>query len=97
MTIVHRRDETRACRCLMDKAENDPRIKIFYNTEVTEILGDKRVKQVRLRDLKTGESRLVDTDGVLLAIGWDPNTAIFRGQLDMDGDGNLQSRGREDE
>jgi thioredoxin reductase (NADPH) len=93
VTIVHRRDETRACRCLMDKAENDPKIKFFYNTEVIEILGDKRVKQVNLKDLITGASKLVDTDGVLLAIGWDPNTAIFRGQLDMDGNGNLKAEG----
>ncbi|MCX6648310.1 MAG: thioredoxin-disulfide reductase [Candidatus Bathyarchaeota archaeon] len=93
VTIVHHREEARACRCLMDKAENDPKIKILYNTEVTEILGDKRVKQVILRDLKTGASRLVDTDGVLLAIGWDPNTAIFRGQLDMDGEGYLKTEG----
>jgi thioredoxin reductase (NADPH) len=93
VTVVHRRDETRACRCLMDAAENDPKIKILYNTEVTEIIGDKRVKQVTLRDLKTGESRLVDTDGVLLAIGWNPNTAIFKTQLDMDEEGSLITEG----
>ena len=93
VTVVHRRDETRACRCLMDAAENDPKIKILYNTEVTEIIGDKRVKQVTLRDLKTGESRLVDTDGVLLAIGWNPNTAIFKGQVDMDEEANLITEG----
>ena len=93
VTIVHRRDEARACRCLLDIAESDPKIRFLYNTEVTEILGDKRVKQVSLRDLKTGAIRLVDTDGVLLAIGWDPNTSIFRGQLDMDGDGYIKAEG----
>jgi thioredoxin reductase (NADPH) len=93
VTVVHRRGETRACRCLMDTAEKDPKIKILYYTEVTEIIGEKRVKQVTLRDLKTGESRTVDTDGVLLAIGWNPNTTIFRGQLPMDDEDNLSTEG----
>jgi thioredoxin reductase (NADPH) len=93
VTIVVRRGETRACKCLMDKAEKESKIKILYNTEVTEIMGDKRVKQVTLRDLKTGESSQIDTDGVLLAIGWNPNTGIFKGQLEMDSDGYLKTEG----
>jgi thioredoxin reductase (NADPH) len=93
VTIIHRRDEIRACRCLMDKAERDPKIKFLYNTAVTEILGDKRVQQVRIKDLKTGVDRRVDADGILIAVGWDPNTAIFGGQLDMDDDGYLKTEG----
>jgi len=93
VTIIHRRDEIRACRCLMDKVERDPKIKFLYNTAVTEILGDKRVQQVRIKDLKTGADRRVDADGVLIAVGWDPNTAIFGGQLDMDDDGYLKTEG----
>jgi thioredoxin reductase (NADPH) len=93
VNIIHRRDETRACRCLMDAAEANPKIKFLYHTAVTEILGDRRVQQVRLSDLKTGESHLVETDGVLVAIGWDPNTAMFRGQLDMNDEGYLKTDG----
>jgi len=93
VTIIHRRDEIRICRCLMDKVERDPKIKFLYNTAVTEILGDKRVQQVRIKDLKTGADRRVDADGVLIAVGWDPNTAIFGGQLDMDDDGYLKTGG----
>ena len=93
VNIVHRRDETRACRCLMDAAEGNHKIKFLYSTIVSEILGDRRVQQVRLSDLKTGESRLAETDGVLVAIGWDPNTAIFRGQLDMSAEGYLKTDG----
>jgi thioredoxin reductase (NADPH) len=93
VTIIHRRDEIRACRCLMDKAERDPKIKFLYNTAVTEILGDKRVQQVRIKDLKTGVDRRVDANGILIAVGWDPNTAIFGGQLDMDDDGYLKTEG----
>jgi len=93
VTIVVRREETRACRCLMDTAEATPNIKFRYSTVVDEILGEKRVQQVRLHDLKTGESRLVDTDGVLVAIGWDPNTSIFKGQLELDEAGYLKIDG----
>ena len=91
VTIVHRRDELRACRCLMDKAMSEPKIKFLYSTVVEEIIGEKRVQQVRLRNLKTGTSSVIDTDGVLLAIGWDPNTGIFKGHLDMDESGNLET------
>jgi thioredoxin reductase (NADPH) len=93
VTIVHRRGETRACRCLMEKAINDPKIRFRYHTEVTEILGDKRVSGVRLRDLKTGESRVVEADGVLLAIGWDPNTSILSGRLELDDAGFPKTNG----
>jgi thioredoxin reductase (NADPH) len=93
VTIIVRRGETRACRCLMDAAEANPKIKFLYNTVVAEILGEKRVERVTLKDIKTGESSTIEVDGLLLAIGWDPNTAIFRGQLDMDADGYLLTDG----
>jgi thioredoxin reductase (NADPH) len=93
VNIVHRRDELRACRCLVDKALNEPKIRFHYSTVVDEIIGEKRVQQVRLRNLKTGTASVIDSDGVLLAIGWDPNTSIFKGQLDMDESGNLETFG----
>lgn len=93
VTIVHRRDELRACRCLTDKALGEPRIKLLYSTVVEEILGEKRVTGVRLRDLKTGEVKVVDTDGLLLAIGWNPNTTVLRGELEMDESGYPKTDG----
>jgi thioredoxin reductase (NADPH) len=93
VTIIHRRDELRACRCLVDKALSEPKIKFLYSTIVEEIIGEKRVQQVRLRNLKTGTNSVIDSDGVLLAIGWDPNTGIFKGHLDMDESGNLETFG----
>jgi thioredoxin reductase (NADPH) len=93
VTIVHRRDELRACRCLVDKAVSEPKIKFLYSTIVEEIIGEKRVQQVKLRDLKTGAISVIASDGVLLAIGWDPNTGIYRGQLDMDESGYLETFG----
>jgi thioredoxin reductase (NADPH) len=93
VTIAVRRDETRACKCLMDTAEANPKINFQYSTVVEEILGEKRVQHVRLRDLKTGEDRLVDADGVLVAIGWNPNTGIFKRQLEVDEGGYLKTDG----
>jgi len=91
VTIIHRGERTTACRCLMDVAEKEPRIKFLYNVEVTEILGEKRVKQIRVRNTKTRIDQLIDTDGVLVAIGWNPNTGIFQGKLDMDAMGYLKT------
>ncbi len=93
VTVVHRREDLRACRCLADKALEDPKIRFLYDTVVDEIIGDKRVSAVRLRNLKTGEVSVEDADGVLLAIGWDPNTSILRGQLDLDELGYIKSDG----
>lgn len=93
VTIVHRREELRACRCLTDRALIEPRIKFLYSTVVEEILGEKRVQGVRLRDLKTGELKVVDTDGVLLAIGWNPNTGLLRGEIEMNDSGYPKTEG----
>ena len=93
VTIVHRRDELRACRCLTDKAMSEPKIKFLYSTAVDEIIGEKRVQQVRLRNLKTETTSVIDSDGLLLAIGWNPNTSIFKGYLDMNELGNLETFG----
>jgi thioredoxin reductase (NADPH) len=93
VTIVHRRDELRACRCLTDKAMSEPKIKFLYSTVVDEIIGEKRVQQVRLRNLKTEATSVIDAEGVLLAIGWNPNTIMFKGYLDMNESGNLETFG----
>ncbi len=87
VNIVIRKDRARACSCLLDMAFDEPKVKISYNTEVTEIFGEKRVTGVKLRDIKTGESRVAEADGVLLAIGWIPNTDILKGQLELDDEG----------
>ena len=93
VVVVHRRDKLTACMCLTNRANENEKIRFIWNTEVREILGEDRVEGVRLRDRETGEERAMDCDGVLLAIGWDPNTAIFRGQLDLDEKGYIVSQG----
>jgi thioredoxin reductase (NADPH) len=90
VTIAHRRDEFRASKVMQDRVLEHPKIEVAWNTVVDEILGDGAVTGVRVRDVLTGEIRDVATDGVFVAIGHDPNTSLFRGQLDMDDDGYIQ-------
>lgn len=90
--IVHWRRELTACLCLRNRAMENERIRFVWNTVVEEILGESRVEGVRLRDLETGEERVLQCDGVLIAIGWIPNTSLFRGQLDLDERGYIISQ-----
>lgn len=84
VVIVHRRERLTACMCLKQRAEENDRIRFLWNTVVQDILGESRVEGVRLKSRETDEEWTLECDGVLLAIGWDPNTSLFDGQLDMD-------------
>ena len=85
VTIVHRRDEFRASKIMQDRVFGNPKIDVVWNAAVEEVLGDGAVTGVRLRDTATGEQRVLETDGVFVAIGHSPNTEVFAGQLDVDG------------
>jgi thioredoxin reductase (NADPH) len=87
VTIVHRRDEFRASKIMQERALANPKIDVIWNATVTEILGDGAVTGVRLNDTVTGEEREMAIDGVFMAIGHDPNTSSFAGQLDLDPNG----------
>jgi thioredoxin reductase (NADPH) len=87
VTILHRREEFRASKIMQERALANPKIEVAWNTGVTEILGDGAVTGVRLRDTVTGEEREMSTDGVFMAIGHDPNTSLFTGQLELDENG----------
>jgi len=91
--IVHRRPEFTACACLQEAARGEPRIRFLTGTVVEDILGRDYVEAVRLRNAETGEETTLQTDGVLVAIGWEPNTALLRGQLELDGEGYVASEG----
>ncbi len=91
VTIVHRRDEFRASKIMIKKAEENPKIEFAMNKVITEILGDEFVTGVRLKDTKTGEESEMKVDGVFLAIGHTPNTAIFKGQIEMDEAGYIKT------
>jgi thioredoxin reductase (NADPH) len=88
VTIIHRRDELRASKIMAERALANPKIKVRWNTVVTEIVDDDgKVGGVRLRDTVTGEESSLDVTGVFVAIGHDPRTELFAGQIALDEDG----------
>ncbi|HEY8425398.1 MAG TPA: thioredoxin-disulfide reductase [Limnochordales bacterium] len=84
VVVVHRRDTLRASKVLQDRARAHPKIRFVWNAVVEEVLGDKSVEGVRLRDVRTGETRVEPCHGLFVAIGHDPNTGFLRGQLELD-------------
>ena len=89
VTIVHRRDEFRASQIMIDRARANEKIDFITNAEVEEVLGDDRLTGLRLRDTRTGDLRDVEAGGLFIAIGHEPNTALFVDQLDHDAAGYL--------
>ena len=83
VTIVHRRAEFRASKIMQDRALANPKISVIWSSVVEEIQGDGAVTGVRLRNVDTDERGDLNTDGVFVAIGHQPNTSLFEGQLDM--------------
>ncbi|MGE5227693.1 MAG: thioredoxin-disulfide reductase [Planctomycetaceae bacterium] len=90
VTIVHRRDEFRASKVMQDRALANPKISVIWDSVVDEVLGTDGVTGVRLRNVRTGAFEEVAVDGVFVAIGHDPNTELFRGQLDLDDEGYVR-------
>jgi len=89
VTVVHRRDELRASKIMQERALKNDKIDFVWNAQVADVLGDEVVEGVVLEDTVTGERRDFRTDGLFLAIGHDPTTGLFRGQLDLDADGYI--------
>ncbi|MGH7566402.1 MAG: thioredoxin-disulfide reductase [Gemmatimonadota bacterium] len=94
--VIHRRDELRASKIMQDRAFSNERIEFLWNTHLTEVLGESQVQGVRLWNHETDARWEMKIDGVFLAIGHVPNTAIFENQLEMDAQGYLvpQNPGR---
>lgn len=84
VTVVHRRDEFRASKIMIKKAEENPKIEFALSKVLDEIVGDEFVTGVRLKDTKTGEITEINVDGIFMAIGHVPNTQIFKEIIDMD-------------
>jgi thioredoxin reductase (NADPH) len=80
--LVHRRDEFRASKIMQDRVHENPKIEVIWDSTVEEIHGDTAVTGATLRNVKTGETTERPTDGVFMAIGHTPNTALFEGQLE---------------
>jgi thioredoxin reductase (NADPH) len=92
VTIVHRRDKFRCSKIMGGRAGAHPQIGIIWDSVVEEILGDPVVTGVRLKNLKTGKVNEMKTDGVFVAIGHEPNTKLFAGQLQMDERGYIVTK-----
>lgn len=94
VTVIHRRDQLRASKIMQDRAFAHSAIRFIWDTEVEDISGDGVVSGVRLRNVRTGQRREHKTDGVFVAIGHTPNTALFSGQLELDELGYIKLRER---
>ncbi len=89
VTVVHRRDELRASKIMQDRAFANPKIEFAWNAVVDDVLGNGSVESLRMRDTVTGAESDLDVQGLFVAIGHDPTTALFRDQLDLDDDGYI--------
>jgi thioredoxin reductase (NADPH) len=90
--LIVRRDQLRASRIMQDRAKNNEKIEILWNTRVTELHGDAKLESVTLADTVTGDTRPLGVTGLFIAIGHRPNTDVFSGVLDMEESGYLLTR-----
>jgi thioredoxin reductase (NADPH) len=87
--LIHRRDAFRAIEARQKIVKSNPKIKILYNTIVTDVLGDQKVEGIKIKNVVTNEESELKIDGLFIAIGHDPNTALFKGQLELDENGYI--------
>lgn len=92
VTLIHRRDSFRASKIMQERAMNNPKIEIMWNTAVTDIVGSDKLESLILRDTVTGAESRKDVSGLFIAIGHRPNTDVFKGVLDMEDSGYLITR-----
>jgi thioredoxin reductase (NADPH) len=89
VTVVHRRDELRASKIMQDRALANPKIEFKWNSAVSDVVGNGSVEAIRLQDTVTGVESDLEVQGLFVAIGHDPNTALFRDQLELDENGYI--------
>jgi thioredoxin reductase (NADPH) len=83
VTIIHRREEFRASPILQHRAKEHPKVDFILNTVVTEVIGTDKLEVLKLKNVKTGDETILETDGLFIFIGHTPNTQMFKGQLEM--------------
>jgi len=93
VTVVHRRGELRASKIMQDRARANPKIRFAWHKVVADVLGDKKVEGLLLRDVLTGDEEVLNVTGAFVAIGHAPNTDVVRGQLELDEAGYVLTRG----
>ncbi|MFT4039085.1 MAG: thioredoxin-disulfide reductase [Thermomicrobiales bacterium] len=89
VTVVHRRDTLRASKVLQQRAQDNPKIEFVWNSVVEQVLGGDRVEGLRLRNTATGEESTLPVEGVFVAVGHQPNTALVAGQIELDAHGYI--------
>jgi thioredoxin reductase (NADPH) len=94
VTVIHRRDALRASKIMQERATKNPKITFLWESTVEEIVGKDQIEGVRIKNLKTGRSTEMKVDGVFIAIGHVPNTRVFEGQLDLDKNGYILTKGQ---
>ena len=93
VTLIHRRGELRASKVMQQRAIDNPKVEFLWHSSVIDVLGDTTVESVRVRNNETGEESVLPVTGLFVAIGHQPNTGIFKGQLDMEESGYLTTLG----
>ncbi len=91
VTLVHRRETLRASKIMQDRAKKNPKIQFIWNTAVDDVLGTDEVTGLKLRDVKTGKTSELSVTGAFVAIGHSPNTKLFKGQLDLNETGYINT------
>ncbi|MEM3431262.1 MAG: thioredoxin-disulfide reductase [Candidatus Micrarchaeia archaeon] len=89
VTVIHRRDQLRASKIMQERAFANQKIKFIWDTIVTEIIGEEKVTGIRIKNVKTGEEKEMNIDGVFVAIGHSPATSLFKGQIEIDENGYI--------
>ena len=92
VAIVHRRDELRASKIMQKRAMSNSKIRFIWNSVVDDVLGQNKVESLKVRNLKTGDVSMLPCDGLFVAIGFQPNTKVFNGQIELDGKGYIKVR-----
>ena len=93
VTVIHRRDELRASKIMRERALDNPKIEFRWNTVVTDICGDTKVSGLKLKDTVTGEESELDATGLFVAIGHEPNSALLKGQIELEDNGYVKTFG----
>ncbi len=92
--ILHRREEFRASKIMIERVLKNPKIEVLWNTTLEEVLGEKGVDGIRIKNHKSNEESTMKLEGVFIAIGHKPNTDVFKGQLEMNDVGYIMTKGK---
>jgi thioredoxin reductase (NADPH) len=91
VTVIHRRDELRASKIMQERARDNEKIEFRWNSTVTDVCGDTKVSGLRLKDTVTGEESELDATGLFVAIGHEPNSALLKGQIELEDNGYVKT------